>query len=111
VNVTKEELDVLIDDLIEYAISHEGYPIPESKKALKKARRALIKAVLTAESEYEAGYRAAQMDAFSEASMQVFREWKASGMVAQGPDTGAAYVMNWLNRAMSKPVPPRKESE
>lgn len=67
-------------------------------------------------SDYEKGYRAAQFDAFAEASIQVLRD---TGDYPHIPPSdfegeygqGAAAVMNWLNREMNRPVPPREDEE
>jgi len=68
---------------------------------------------MTNSADYDAGYRAAQFDAFSEASIQVLRD---DGSYPHIPPSkfegnygrGAAAVMNWLNVAMSEPVPQRE---
>lgn len=62
-------------------------------------------------NDYEAGYRAAQKDAFSEASIQVLRDSGhyphiAPSMYEGDYGKGAAALMNWLNDAMDAPVPP-----
>jgi hypothetical protein len=65
--------------------------------------------------DYIAGYRAAQFDAFSEASIQVLRDDGNYPHISPSKfegeyGTGAAAVMNWLNEAMDLPVPPREEA-